>query len=89
MYEIEQRGKSEQKGKKTGEGDFIDQWWWNLWDGRKEISGGSWFMNEKRIEQKGRREKKRVWESGDGGGESVVEGEDESDTLIGMREKDE
>ena len=45
-------------------------------------------MNGKRIEQNGRREKKRVWESGDGGGESVAEGEDESDILIGMREKD-
>ena len=39
-------------------GDFIDQWWWNLWDGREEIGGGSWFMNRKRIEQKGRGMKK-------------------------------
>ena len=29
------------------------------------------------------------WESGDGGGESVAEGEDERDILIEMREKDE
>ena len=48
-------------------------------------------MDGKRIEQKGRgkREEERVWESGDGGGESVAEGEDERDILIGMREKDE
>ena len=38
---------------------------------------------------KGKREEERVWESGDGGGESVAEGEDESDILIGMRDKDE
>ena len=38
---------------------------------------------------KGKREEERVWESGDGGGESVAEGEDERDILIGMREKDE
>ena len=38
---------------------------------------------------KGKREEERVWESGDGGDESVTEGEDERDILIGMREKDE
>ena len=42
-----------------------------MWDGREEIGDGSWFMNGKRIEQKGRgkKEEERVWESGDGGGE--------------------
>ena len=70
------------RGEKIGEEDFIDQWWWNLWDGREENSGSSWFM-------KGKREEERVWESGDGGGESVAEGEDERDILIEMRKKDE
>ena len=36
-----------------------------------------------------KREEERVWESGDGGGESMAEGEVERDILIGMREKDE
>ena len=54
-----------------------------MWDGREEIGDGSWFMNGKRIEQKGRGKKKengrvemRRW---------IVEGEDERD----MREKEE
>ena len=38
---------------------------------------------------KGKREEERVWESGDGGGESMAKREDERDILIGMREKDE
>ena len=38
---------------------------------------------------KGKREEERIWESGDEGGESVAEREDERDILIGMREKDE
>ena len=38
---------------------------------------------------KGKREEERVWESEDGGGESMAKREDERDILIGMREKDE
>ena len=38
---------------------------------------------------KRKREEEIVWESEDGGGEFVAEGEDESDILIGMREKNE
>ena len=37
---------------------------------------------------KGKKEEEIVLESGDGGSESVAEGEDESDILIGMKEKD-
>ena len=38
---------------------------------------------------KGKKEEEIVWESGDVGGEFVAEGKDESDILIGMREKNE
>ena len=46
-------------------------------------------MNGKRIEQKGRREKKRVWESRDGEVENEWLNMKMMYILIGMRETDE
>ena len=45
--------------------------------------------SRKRIEQKGKWKKREYGRVEMGGGESMVEWEDESDILIGMREKDE